>query len=136
MNSSSTNYNWKQYWRSKRLHSKEKNIPYALTKQDEDYLTHTCPDIPGISKGKYHLGRLDHSKGYYRENVEWQTASHNTAEVWERGNKRWKNKVLFVYLNCDTCGEIFETRGVTYRGRIKRGQTRFFCIYHNGKNKR
>ena len=119
-------YDYKRYWRLKRKHCREKGIDYALSREKETILERTCPTTPGREKGCYHLGRKDHSLPYTDDNVEWQTVEFNVAEPWQRFHRK-KKGALYVYLNCSHCNTIFETRGFTYRGRVARGQDKFYC---------
>ena len=71
---------WKEYWSSKRKHARGKGIPFHLSNDEALALTHQLmPEYP--SPHGWHLGRIDHDKGYEVGNVEWQTAKDNISEA-------------------------------------------------------
>ena len=73
------NRGWMQYWVKKKLHARQKNVPFTLTREEQLALTESFPggtdNHPGINTT--HLGRIDHSKGYEPGNVQWESAQWN-----------------------------------------------------------
>ena len=80
--------NWDNRWRKYFWHkcgmSRQKGITFDLDQADREYLVSIAEDYPSI--GGWQLARLDHSKGYTLDNVEWQTHAEN---VTESNKRRW-----------------------------------------------
>ena len=71
---------WKGYWKIKKLRCRQRGIEFTLTREECLELTMQIhPDRP--RRDGYHLGRLDHSKGYVTGNVQWE------SYVWNCGKK-------------------------------------------------
>ena len=78
---------WKKYWNNKRKSSKSRKIPYTLNPLQEEMLKERAQKngyTIGRHKGMYHLGRIDHDRGYSYDNVEWQSVEDNSREVHDR----------------------------------------------------
>jgi hypothetical protein len=72
-----------QYWDRKRDSSETRNIPFALTVEDIEYLlTEAGIDIDDIGhgKGKYCLGRIGDKGPYTRDNCRFITQEENGYE--------------------------------------------------------
>ena len=74
---------WKHYWKMKQLRCRQRDVVFTLTRDECLELTmQIYPERP--SRNGWHLGRLDHSKGYEPGNVEWQWYSANIDERHKR----------------------------------------------------
>ena len=74
------NSKWKEYWTGKKYRARRKGIDFSLTTEDKLYLTEGFPIDGHPTSTGYHLGRLDHDKGYSLDNVEWQWSTDNIRE--------------------------------------------------------
>ena len=71
---------WRHYWNRKRSRCKHRGIPFTLTREECLALSNELhPIIP--SPNGMHLGRIDHTKGYSIDNVQWESAQ------WNRGKR-------------------------------------------------
>tara|TARA_B100000287_G_scaffold415390_1_gene448938 strand:+ start:77 stop:364 length:288 start_codon:yes stop_codon:yes gene_type:complete len=77
---------WKEWFWYKCGMSRYRGIEFDLSLDDRKYLVSIAEDYPSI--GGWQLARLDHSKGYTLDNVEWQTHREN---VTESNQRRWRD---------------------------------------------
>tara|TARA_B100000085_G_scaffold248673_1_gene243870 strand:+ start:94 stop:516 length:423 start_codon:yes stop_codon:yes gene_type:complete len=108
---------WMYYWskkkRRKSSHRKDgyQYPEFQLSLEDMNYLSDLYheqfgEDAPLPCREGYHLGRIDHDKGYFLGNVEWQWHADNQREAMKRdpkvkklkeGVKRWPSGRICYY---------------------------------------
>ena len=83
---------WARYWSSKKALAKKAGIEWRLSLQERVELSHELsPEYPSL-KG-WHLGRIDHTIGYTRDNVRWERAKDNLREGGTRNSRFYKRGV-------------------------------------------
>ena len=75
---------WTLYWVDKKKNARKAGVDFSLSIEDKVTLTESFPTEGHPANKGYHLGRIDHSRGYTLDNVEWQWYRDNISE----GNKR------------------------------------------------
>ena len=75
---------WMQYWCKKRTRCRERGIPFTLTSEECVALTESFPGDGHPSRNGTHLGRLDHSRGYEWDNVQWESYLWNNLKAKRR----------------------------------------------------